>query len=257
MKSINVFLCFLILLNGISCSKPIEQLNAKPEVILKNFLTWWTYNSYNINLTANYTALNEHSEVIDRENFLKSLTSGKYVTFKLITSDSTLKYKLYKLDAQADVSIGTNMKRFADTHYQYFKMEGKPIPDFNFTDLNGKIYNPETTKGMIVVLKCWFIHCFMCVKEMPKLNKIVEKYRNQKDVVFISLSYDDEEKLKQFLKKTKFNYAVVPVSEQYFEEKLKIYSFPTHLILSKKGVISKVMDNADEMIMALEMELLK
>ncbi len=257
MKLTNILVCLLILLNGISCSKSIEQPNAKPEVILKNFDTWWAYNSININLTANYVALNENSEVIDRENFLKSLTSGKYVTFKLVTSDSSLKYKLHKLDAQADVSIGTNMKRFVDTHYHYFKMEGKQIPDFNFTDLNGKIYNSETTKEKIVVLKCWFIHCFMCVKEMPKLNKIVEKYRNQKDVVFISLAYDDEEKLKQFLKKTKFNYAVVPISEQYFEEKLKIYTFPTHLILSKKGVISKVMDNADEMILALEMELLK
>lgn len=257
MKSINIFLCFLILLNGISCSKPIEQPNANPAVILKNFDTWWAYNSYNFNLTANYTALNERSEVIDRENFLKSLTSGKYVAFKLITSDSSLKYKLHKLDAQADVSIGPTIKQFAETHYQYFKMEGKPIPDFNFTDLNGKIYNPETTNGKIVVLKCWFIRCFMCVKEMPKLNDVVEKYQNRKDFVFISLAYDNKEQLKQFLKKTKFDYAVVPVSEQYFEEKLKIYSFPTHFIVSKKGVISKVMDNADEMIGALESELLK
>jgi thiol-disulfide isomerase/thioredoxin len=257
MKSIYLLISNLLIFSVLSCSKPIEQPNANPEATLKNFDSWWTYNSYNINLTANYIALDENSNVIERENFLKSLSSGKYVTFKLITSDSTLKYKLHKLDAQADENIGSTMKHFADTHYQYFKMEGSSIPDFNFTDLNGKVYNPATTKGKIVVLKCWFIRCGMCVKEMPRLNEIVKKYQNQEDILFVSLAYDDEEKLKQFLTKTKFDYAVCYVSERYFDEKLEISGYPTHIIISKKGVISKVTDKAEEMIGALEDELMK
>jgi thiol-disulfide isomerase/thioredoxin len=257
MKSIKTLLTLFLLLNILSCSKPLEQPNANPEATLKTFDSWWTYNSYNINLSANYTALDENSAVIDRENFLKSLSSGKYVAFKLVTSDSTLKYKLNKLDDKADKGIVSTIQQFANTHYQYFNMEGKTIPDFNFTDLNGKVYNPTTTKDKIIVLKCWFIHCQVCVEEMPKLNEIVKKYQNRKDVVFLSLAYDDEEKLKQFLKKTKFNYAVSYVPEQYFDEKLKISAYPTHIIINKKGVIAKVMDNADEMIGALEEELLK
>jgi thiol-disulfide isomerase/thioredoxin len=257
MESIKTLLLIFIFLTIISCSKPIEQPNTNPEAILKTFDSWWAYNSYNINLSANYTALNENSEVMDRENFLKSLTSGKYVAFKLVTSDSTLKYKLYKLDDKADKGIVSTMQQFANTHYQYFKMEGTTIPDLNFTDLNEKVYNSTTTKDKIIVLKCWFIHCQVCVQEMPKLNEIVKKYQNRKDVVFLSLAYDDEEKLKQFLKKTKFNYAVSYVPEQYFDEKLKISGYPTHFIVNKKGVISKVTNNADEMIGALEEELLK
>lgn len=257
MKLTKIFLCLLVGLNILSCSKSIEQPNANTEATLKNFDSWWAYNTNNINLSVNYIGFDENSAIIDKESFLKSLSSGKYVAFKLVTSDSTLKYKLHKLDAQVDASIGSTVQQFANTHYQYFKMEGNPIPDFNFTDLNGKLYNPETTKGKIVVLKCWFIHCLMCVKEMPKLNDIVKKYQNREDIVFISLAYDDPEKLKQFLTKTKFNYAVASVSEQYFEDKLKINAFPTHLIVSKKGTISKVMDNAGEMIGALESELLK
>jgi thiol-disulfide isomerase/thioredoxin len=175
----------------------------------------------------------------------------------LVTSDSTLKYKLHKLDAEADENIGSTMTQFADTHYQYFKMEGRPIPDFNFTDLNGKVYNPETTKGKIVILKCWFIGCGTCVKEMPRLNEIVKKYQNREDIVFVSLAYDNQEKLRQFLTKTKFGYAVCHVPQQYFDEKLETIAYPTHLILNKKGVISKVTDKAEEMIGALEDELVK
>ncbi len=240
-----------------SCSKTIEQPNANPQQILKDYMTWYSYHYYNINLSKNYTALDENEEVIEREKFLKSLSSGKYVAFKLVTSDSTLKYKLYKLESGTDKEIVSIITQLANTYYQYFKREGETIPDFNFTDLDGKIYNPETTKGKIVVLKCWFIHCQVCVKEMPKLNQIVKKYQDRKDIVFLSLAYDDKEKLRDFLKKTKFDYAVSAVLEQYLDEKLKVTGFPTHFIVSKKGVISKVMGNAEEMIGALEDELLK
>ena len=257
MKSIKSFLYLFIALITLSCSKPVEQPNANPEAILKSYYSWWAYNTYNINLSANYVALDENLNMIGKEDFLKSLISGKYVTFKLNTSDSTLKYKLHELDAQVDKSISSVVSQFAGTHYQYFKMEGKAIPNFSFIDLNGKIYNPETTKGKIVVLKCWFIRCTMCVKEMPKLNEVVKKYQNNKDIVFLSLAYDEEEELKQFLMKTKFDYAVSAIPEQYFDEKLKIVAYPTHIIVSKKGIISKVNNNAEEMIGALEEELLK
>jgi thiol-disulfide isomerase/thioredoxin len=257
MKLTKMFLCLWVVLNILSCSKSIEQPNASTEATLKTFDSWWSYNTNNVNLSANYTALDENSAVIDRERFLKSLGSGKYVAFKLVTPDSTLKYKLHKLDAHADKSIVSVIIQFADTHYQYFKMEGNSIPDFNFTDLNGKIYNSETTKGKIVVLKCWFIHCQVCVQEMPRLNEIVKKYQNRKDIVFLSLAYDNKDMLKQFLTKTKFDYAVSEAPQQYFDEKLKITGYPTHIIVSKKGVISKVTDNAEELIGALEDELLK
>ena len=238
-------------------TKTQENPNADPDIVLKDAGTWYNYNARNIKLAENYTPLDTSSKVISRETFLQFLGTGEYVAFRLTTVDSSLKYKLYKLAPDVDKGITALAKQFGKDQYKWYEMEGKEIPDFNFTDLNGKVYNRETTKGKIVILKCWFIHCQACVEEMPALNAIVKQYQNRNDVLFISLAFDSKAELKGFLAKTKFNYAVVPISEQYFEEKLKIYTFPTHLILSKKGVISKVMDNADEMILALEMELLK
>jgi thiol-disulfide isomerase/thioredoxin len=257
MKVIYLLINALIIILAFSCSKSIEQPNANPQQILKEYMTWYSYHYNNINLSKDYIALDENAKIIDKENFLKSLSSGKYVAFKLVTSDSTLKYKLHSLNAKTDKEIVSIITQIGNTYYQYFKREGETIPEFNFTDLNGKLYNPVTTKNKIVVLKCWFIRCSMCVKEMPKLNEIVKKYKNRDDVIFLSLAYDDKEKLRNFLKKTKFDYAVSPVSEQYLDEKLKVTGFPTHIIVGKKGLISKVTSNAEEMIGALEDELLK
>ncbi len=188
---------------------------------------------------------------------MKSLSSGNYVALRLKTIDSSLKYQLYKLSDTADKEIKTQVIRFGRDGYRKYKMEGTEIPGFNFTDINGKVYNKETTKGKIIVLNCWFIRCVPCVAEMPHLNEVVKHYENINDILFISMAFDTKEELKKFLTKTKFDFAVIPVKQKYLEEKLNVSEYPTHFIINKQGLISKVMDNANDMIAALKAEVVK
>jgi peroxiredoxin len=113
--------------------------------------------------------------------------------------------------------------------------------------LEGRIYNHETTNGKIVVLKFWFIGCAPCVKEMPALNKLVNQYKNREDIVFVSLAFDKKEDLKKFLANKTFNYAVVPDEKDYLIKDLEVVSFPTHVVINKKGVVVKVVDSYEEM----------
>ena len=120
---------------------------------------------------------------------------------------------------------------------------GGDLPNFNFVDLDGKEYNSKIMDGKWVVVKLWFIGCKPCIAEMPQLNELVEQYKNREDIVFLSLAWDSPEKLEQFLKKTRFDYAVVPNEKQYIMETLGIEAFPTHMIV-KNGVIVEVVSNA-------------
>lgn len=258
MKSMFNFIAPFFLLMIFSCSDKSDYVNPdSTNKFLKDFRTWWNYNYKNIKLSEDYTALDASSHIISRESFLKSLCSGEYVAFRLKTTDSAVKYKLFKLNSLADGEIRDQVKQFGEDGLQKYKMEGTKIPDFNFSDLNGKVYNKETTKGKIVVLKCWFIHCQVCVEEMPALNEIVRQYQNRKDVLFLSLAFDSKEKLNKFLTKTKFDYAVIPVQEKYMEEKLKVTAFPTQFIINKNGLIVKVVNDYHDMISSLKRETLK
>ncbi len=259
MKFDIIIINLLLVLIVSSCSQTsdYESPNAEPKLILKDFAGWWSYNYRNINLSEDYTALDTTSKVISRETFLKFLCSGEYIPLRLISKDSLTKYRLYKLGPSVDDGIKTQVKRIGEDEYRYYKMEGMELPELNFTDLNGNVYNKETTKGKIVVLKCWFIHCQKCVEEMPALNEAVKQFQNRKDILFVSLAFDPKKKLKDFLIKTKFNYAVVPEQKTYLIERLKIYSYPTHLIINKEGLISKVAVNWEDIISSLKKELLK
>lgn len=230
----------------------LGQPDVDFKTIEKNFMQWWTYQYNNINLSSNFIAIDDSSQIISKRDFLKKLNSGDYIPLKLISDDSISRYKLFKLDQTSDSTIRNTIKDTSYSEYRYFNMEGKTFPEFTFKDLNGVEYNNTNTKGKIVIIKCWFIACQACVAEFPELNELVLKFQNRNDIVFISLALDTKEKLEQFISQKTFNYAVVASQKLFLNNELGIRSYPTHLIIDKSGRIVKVVNRANQMILALK-----
>jgi thiol-disulfide isomerase/thioredoxin len=70
-------------------------------------------------------------------------------------------------------------------------IQGPDIADLNW----------EKLKGKLVVIEFWNIGCKPCIQAIPHLNDLVEKF-NGKPVAFLSISDNDEDVLRPFLKKT-------------------------------------------------------
>jgi peroxiredoxin len=221
----------------------------------KSMSEWWVYHNQNIILSSNFIALDEASNRISKGDFLKNLGSGEFLPIKLTSTDSTY-YQLFRLDKTSDKSIPEVIKLSGSEAYKNYKLEGKVFPTFSFRDLKGIEYTSENTKGKTVVLKCWFIACPPCIEEFPRLNGLVEKYKNRGDIVFISLAFDQKEALEAFLLQNPFRYAVVPDQKQFEFYDLDVKEYPTHFIIDRNGIIRKVVTKADEMIDALEHEVL-
>lgn len=252
-KNILLTLSFSILLM-VSCSKKTDygQPNVDSENIQKDYMKWWTYHNDNIKLSSDFLAIDNDSKMITKESFLKNLTSGDYIPLKLISKNANTYYQLFKLKKNANKDIGNTIKNTAIVSYKHYEMEGKNFPKFQFTDLNGVVYNNENTKGKIIILKCWFIACKACVAEFPELNELVEKYKDREDIVFISLAYDSDDELKQFLLRKPFSYKVASVPQEFMENELSINAYPTHFIIDETGTIKKVVNSANELIFELD-----
>jgi len=219
--------------------------------LLKDFNTWYNYTYYNIRLAQDFVGLDADSNSLNKADFLNRLATGNFFPFKIKLRDNLPVYKLFKLN-NPDQSIQSTIQQMAATEMAHFKMEGKELPEYDFTDLNGKTYNKTNTKGKIVIVKCWFIGCIACVKEFPELNKLVDEYKDRNDILFISLAMDSKEKLTSFLNKKQFKYAVVPDKEKYMTRQLVINEYPTHLLVDKNGKIVKVTNSIDDMIPFIE-----
>lgn len=273
MRNSNVFLLWVIFFM-VSCKPAIKNEEAKKDVIVEkksersdpkadlpefslasitaDFNAYWIYHYQNVKLYRNFLATDEHNKPISKTAFLIKLTTGKFLPLLIHTENSGGSYKLVKIPAHLEKDGGAVIADYAKTQLRYFKMERKPIPEFSFKDVNGVEYSSENTKGKIVLFKCWFIGCVTCVKEMPELNKMVEKYKNRKDILFISLAIDDKKPLQEFLTKTKFEYATVPNQEKYMTEKLKVNAYPTHFLINKNGILVKTVDTETEISEVLE-----
>lgn len=273
-------LLLLVMCGGISCGqtstnkeKQTEKADTAPIVtthqpaigtplvelktIIKDFSSFWAYfNAYAL-LHQDLPAMDQNGKTIDKGLFLEKLNTGRYLPLVVYGKDGIKTFKLAVIPKSAPKDIGLITMNYANRELNNYRMEGKPVPKFNFTDINGHVYTAENTLGKIVLFKCWFITCVACVQEMPALNKLVDKYKDRKDILFISLAIDEKKPLQQFLAKTKFDYTTVPNQKAYMEEKLHVQLYPTHVIINKKGLVVKVPPNEYELEKYLEREVEK
>jgi peroxiredoxin len=119
-----------------------------------------------------------------------------------------------------------------------------PAPQFRVSSLDGKSYDLKSLRGKIVVLNMWFIGCGPCRKEIPRLNEVVMEFKNR-DVVFLAPSPDLAESLKPFLKKTPFDYSIVPAAERILDQ-FNIATFPTHIVIDREGQVELMLTGARE-----------
>ncbi|MDP4283618.1 MAG: TlpA disulfide reductase family protein [Bacteroidota bacterium] len=238
--------------NSISLSSD-KNFSINPEDILMDFKTWYSYTYYNIDLAQDFIGLDPDSTELPKPEFLKRLTTGNFIPFKILIRNKVPVYRLYKLK-KADSAIQQTIEQLASQELSNDKMEGKEFTNFNLTDLNGNIYNKATTDKKIIVVKCWFIKCVACVKEFPELNKLVDEYKQNSNVLFISLAMDHKNELKSFLTKNVFKFAVVPDKEKYMKDTLGIYSYPTLILISDNGKIVKIVNSVKDLIPFLKRE---
>lgn len=95
------------------------------------------------------------------------------------------------------------LKRFEDYKaVQNTYADGKPAPQFTLIDIEGKEVSLSDFKGKMVMVDCWATWCGHCVKNLPKFNKLKEKYAG-KNIVFLTISIDENVNL--WKKKVKQN----------------------------------------------------
>jgi peroxiredoxin len=117
--------------------------------------------------------------------------------------------------------------------------EKKPASGFEVKTLDGETLRLADLKGKVVVLNFWFIGCAPCRVEMPGLNKLVEEFKTR-EVVFIGFASDDETQLREFLKKSPFNYKIVAGSSSIAKQ-YGVSAYPTHVLINKQGQIEFTM----------------
>lgn len=72
--------------------------------------------------------------------------------------------------------------------------KGDVAVDFTVVDMAGNAVKLSSLKGKVIYVDIWATWCGPCMQEMPHFEKLKLQYKDNPDVVFVSLSIDDSEK---------------------------------------------------------------
>lgn len=114
----------------------------------------------------------------------------------------------------------------------------KKLPQMDLIDLNGKKISLEETNGKPTLINFWFTTCAPCVDEMPVLNNIYDKYKD--DYNFIAITFEPKEEVEKFLKKYPYKFLQI-IDAKKFTDELGLKTYPANLILDKNGIVKFVM----------------
>jgi thiol-disulfide isomerase/thioredoxin len=112
-----------------------------------------------------------------------------------------------------------------------------------YKDKNSKNFKTDYFLGKPTLINFWFTKCPPCIGELPTLNKLQEKFGDS--VNFISITFENQNSIDEFLKKHEFNFTHIPNSKKQIEQ-LKISGYPTTFILDKNGIIKIVTPEINE-----------
>ncbi|QNR82873.1 TlpA family protein disulfide reductase [Pedobacter riviphilus] len=192
-----------------------------------------------VNFDSDFSAFDTQGKSMDKQTFLNEVLSGSYLPLRLKTQTGENSYQLHKINVLIEDSPKYYLIDQARQGLFQLSLVGKPAPKFEFVDLAGHKYNNQNTRGKILVMKFWFIGCVACVQEMPEVNKIVDRYQDRKDILFVSLASNKVEPLKKFLKQVTFKYQTVADADHYMIDSIGTKVFPSHLIIGRDGKIRK------------------
>jgi peroxiredoxin len=118
----------------------------------------------------------------------------------------------------------------------FFKND-EVIASFSAPDLTGRVFNLKDLEGKVVVLNFWFVACAPCVKEIPELNQLVDRYGKRDDIVFLALALDEKAEIEKMIEKNIFNYHIIPSAKEIVQKNYKVAMFPTHVVINKDGKV--------------------
>ena len=151
--------------------------------------------------------------------------------------------------------------------------ENKAIQAFDFTamDKDGKTVKLSDFKGKKVYINMWASWCGPCMREIPELEKTYQKLKDNKDIVFLSMTSPNDSEFKNqspqdkgkdvILNKAKelgVTYPVLFDVNDRFIINYAIRSFPTHIFINSDGTIgNRIAGAVTEESLTKEIEKLK
>jgi len=106
--------------------------------------------------------------------------------------------------------------------------------DFTLTDLLGKTWHLQDLRGKVVLVNFWATWCPPCRKEMPDLQALYDKFKDQGFVV-LAISDEETAKVAPFIADRKISYPVMLDPGRKVNELYQVEGIPKSFVYDREG----------------------
>ena len=174
-----------------------------------------------MNLPPVSAYLDENDDTVTRAQFVKIINQG-YYEMQIMQKEHGI----------VDLRL---------TPKPLLTLVNNPIPDFEFTDMDGKHWSNRTISGHMAVLHFWSMKNKSCLEEIVWMNAM--KKANP-EMIWLAPAYETIEKVRQFLTTRKFEMTVIPGQKDLMDE-FFIEKFPSDIIIDKTGIVREIVVGKD------------
>ena len=106
--------------------------------------------------------------------------------------------------------------------------------DFTLTDLQGKAWRLQDLRGKVVLVNFWATWCPPCRKEMPDLDALYNKFKDQGFVV-LAISDEESAKVSPFIAEHKVSYPVLLDPGRKVNDTFVVEGMPKSFVYDRSG----------------------
>jgi peroxiredoxin len=120
-------------------------------------------------------------------------------------------------------------------------------PDFRIENLAGGDAGLADYKGKIVLLNFWATWCMPCRAEMPSMEALWKKYKEQ-DFVVVAISIDEgsKKRVATFIDIFDLSFPVLLDPESEVNDLYKVSNMPTSFLIDRNGkIVSRIVGSDD------------
>lgn len=131
------------------------------------------------------------------------------------------------------------MRAHQPSDYKRVELQiGSEVPDFQFTDFNGKKRALSEFRGKYVLLDFWAAWCPPCRRELPYQKGAYSRFQERGFEILGMNNDEDPASVKDWLKKNGINWPQAKMdSIRELEIRYRIHAFPTSLLIGPDGKV--------------------
>jgi peroxiredoxin len=171
------------------------------------------------------------------------LTPGNNSVMKYFYNHSLLSSSLIIAFASIWISLTIFIFPSPDREPRYaVPQQGFLAPDIRLTDLNGELVHIADYKGQVILVNIWASWCTPCKAEMPAIQRMYDKYKEQGFVV-LAVNATNQDNLKDviaFADNQQLTFPILLDVEGTISKRYQVQALPTSFFISSNGLIDEV-----------------